>query len=196
MEFPEPFHAHCPMISPEVFYVHLHGEQRGPYTILQIDHMLNSGLIALETLYWREGMEQWQPVTELVVVRRHANPWIKPGIALGVLLVLAVLVRIFGPITLEGWRETNQHAYTAPGAYWRARDVVRNGALPGGSVVAFGKYPTAQVEMLPPVGALVTLRGEVTESNGQTRTRGWRVPMRFDEKSRDWAGGPAQEVTP
>ncbi len=184
------------MISPEVFYVHLHGEQRGPYTILQIDHMLNSGLIALETLYWREGMDQWQPVTDLVVVRRHANPWIKPAIVLGVLLVLAILVRMFGPITLEGWRETNQHAYTAPGAYWRARDVVRNGALPRGSVVAFGKYATAQVEMQAPSRAVVTLRGDVTESNGQTRSRSWRVAMRFDEKSRDWAGEPAEEVVP
>ncbi len=182
------------MISPEVFYVHVQGEQRGPYTIPQIDHMLNSGLIALETLYWREGMEQWQPVTELVVVRHVANPWIKPAIALAVLLVAAVLVRMFGPITLEGWRETNQHAYTAPAAYWRARDVVRNGALPKGSVVAFGAFATAQVALQPPGGALVIVRGDVLESGGQTRPRAWRVPMKFDAKARDWTGGPAQEV--
>ncbi len=184
------------MNSHEVFYVHLHGEQRGPYTIMQIDHMLNSGLIALETLYWREGMEQWQPVTELVVVRRLANPWIKPAIALGVLLVLAVLVRMFGPITMEGWRETNQHAYTAPSAYWRAREVVRTAVLPRGSVVTFGKYPATQVELQPPGGAVVTLSAEVLESGGQTRKRVWRVPMRFDAKKRDWSGGPAQEVDP
>ena len=182
------------MISPEVFYVHVQGEQRGPYTIPQIDHMLNSGLIALETLYWREGMEQWQPVTELVVVRHIANPWIKPGIAFVVLLVGAVLVRMFGPITLEGWRETNQHAYTAPAAYWRARDVIRNAALPKGSVVTFGAFPTAQVALVPPGGALVIVRGEVLESNGRSRSRAWRVPMKFDAKARDWTGGPAQEV--
>ena len=182
------------MISPEVFYVHVQGEQRGPYTIPQIDHMLNSGLIALETLYWREGMEQWQPVTELVVVRRAANPWIKPAIALGVLLIAAVLVRIFGPITIEGWRETNQHDFTAPAAYWRARDVVRNGALPKGSVVMFGAFATAQVALQPPRGALVIVRGEVLESSGQTRPRAWRVPMKFDAKTREWTGGPAQEV--
>lgn len=182
------------MISPEVFYVHVQGEQRGPYTIPQIDHMLNSGLIALETLYWREGMEQWQPVTELVVVRHLANPWIKPAIALVLLLVGAVLVRMFGPITLEGWRETNQHAYTAPAAYWRARDVIRNAALPKGSVVTFGGFATAQVALAPPGGALVIVRGEVLESNGRTRSRAWRVPMKFDAKARDWTGGPAQEV--
>ena len=182
------------MISPEVFYVHVQGEQRGPYTIPQIDHMINSGLIAIETLYWREGMEQWQPVTELVVVRQVANPWIKPAIALGVLLVLAVLVRMFGPITLEGWRETNQHAYTEAAAYWRAREVVRSGALPKGSVVTFGALASAQVELQPPGGAQVTVRTEVLESNGQTRRQAWRVPMKYDVKRRDWTGGPAQEV--
>ncbi len=184
------------MISPEVFYVHVQGEQRGPYTIPQIDHMLNSGLIELSTLYWREGMEQWEPVTELVVVRRQANPWIKPGIALGVALVLGVLVRMFGPITMEGWRETNQHAYTAPAAYWRARDVVRTGALPKGSVVTFGSLATAEVTLQPPGGALVKLGAEVVDGKGQTRRRVWQVPMRFDDKARDWTGGPAQEVAP
>lgn len=184
------------MISPEVFYVHMQGEQRGPYTIPQIDHMLNSGLIEMHTLYWREGMEQWEPVTDLVVVRKLANPWIKPGIALAVVVVLGALVRMFGPITMEGWRETNQHAYTAPAAYWRARDVVRNGALPKGSVVNFGGVTTAQVALQPPAGALVTVRAEVTAANGQTRRQAWRVPMKFDAKAREWTGGPAQEVAP
>ena len=38
----------------------------------------NSGLIAEETLYWREGLEQWQPVTTLVVRREVPNRWRKP----------------------------------------------------------------------------------------------------------------------
>ncbi len=185
-----------PMISPEVFYVHVRGEQRGPYTLRQIDHQLNSGLIEMETLYWREGMDQWQPVTDLVIVRHKANPWIKPGIALGVVLSVMVLVRMFGPITMEGWRETNQHAYTPAGAYWRARGVVRAGALPKGSVVAFAGLSKAQVEMRPPNAAWVIVRGDVTKSNGQTLRAAWRVPMRFDTKAGEWAGGPAQEVVP
>ena len=184
------------MISPEVFYVHVQGEQRGPYTIPQLDHMLNSGLIELHTLYWREGMEQWEPVTELVVVRKLANPWIKPGITLVVVLVVGALVRIFGPITIEGWRETNQHAYTPPAAYWRARDVVRNGVLEKGSVVTFDALATAQVALQPPDAALVTVRAEVTATNNQTRRRAWRVPMKFDARAREWTGGPAQEVAP
>ena len=184
------------MISPEVFYVHVQGEQRGPYTIPQIDHMLNSGLIERETLYWREGMEQWQPVTELVIVRVVPNPWIKPAMGAAVLLVLAILGRMFGPITLEGWRETNQHAYTAPAAYWRARDVVRNTALPKGSLVVFGEIERAQVALQAADGAVVTVRGEVTGANGKTAERGWRVPMKFNAKTREWTGGPAVEVAP
>ena len=61
-------------------------------------------------------------------------------------------------------------------------------------MVAFGAYATAQVALQPPAAALVIVRGEVLESNGQTRARAWRVPMKFDAKARDWTGGPAQEV--
>ena len=52
--------------SPEVFYLHINGEQRGPYTVQHIDHLLNSGLIAEETLFWREGLEQWQPTRSML----------------------------------------------------------------------------------------------------------------------------------
>src|SRR3954454_5664275 len=99
------------MPTPEVFYLHLCGEQRGPYTVPQIDHLLNSGLIAEETLYWREGLDQWQPVTTLVSVRRKANPWIKPLLILAAVLAGAFLLHFFGAVTLLGWREANQHEY-------------------------------------------------------------------------------------
>ena len=86
------------MSSPEIFYLHIQGEQRGPYTVKQVDHLLNSGLDRPETLFWRDGMEQWQPVTDLVKLRKRANPWIKPAIALGVALVILALLRVFGPV--------------------------------------------------------------------------------------------------
>ena len=127
--------------SPEVFYLHLDGAQRGPYTIRHIDHLLNSGLIAQETLYWREGLEQWQPVTELVVVRKTPNPWKKLRWVAVVLVGLAVPVAIFGPVVAEGWREANQHVFTENAAYWRARDVVRNQALPAGALVGVLRLP-------------------------------------------------------
>jgi len=184
------------MISPEIFYLHIHGEQRGPYTAPQIDHLLNSGLIAEETLYWREGLEQWQPVTSLVKLRRPKNPWVKPLTILGLVLVLGAVGQFFGSVALLGWREANQHEYTEQGAYWRARSVVRTTMLPPGTVVDFRHFAPAQVEMQPPKTATVRIEGEVTEHPGQSRAIVWTVPMRFDPDGREWTGGPAREVKP
>src|SRR5580700_2531636 len=108
-----------PMISPEIFYLHIDGEQRGPYTVPQIDHLLNSGLIEVETLFWREGLEQWQPVTNLVALRKPVRRWLKPAFAAGFLLILLLLGRVFWPIVRVGWQEANQRDYTAAAAYWR-----------------------------------------------------------------------------
>jgi hypothetical protein len=184
------------MISPEVFYLHIQGEQRGPYTIPQIDHLLNSGLIAEETLYWREGLEQWQPVTSLVSLRRKVNPWGKRALYMGIAVVVLGVLQFFGSIALVGWRETNQHEYTEHAAYWRARDVVRGGGLPDGSVVQFHGESKAKVTMAPPAAAAVVLEGDVTLQTGETRRTTWSVPMTFDAKNTEWNGGPPQVLTP
>jgi hypothetical protein len=184
------------MISPEVFYLHIQGEQRGPYTIPQIDHLLNSGLIAEETLYWREGLDQWQPVTSLVRLRRKANPWIKPLITLGIVLILGAILQFFGSIVVVGWRETNQHEYTARAAYWRARSVVRSGGLPEGAIVQFQGWSKAKVEMHPPQAATVVLRGEITSRTGESHLSAWSVPMNFDPQNAEGTGGPVQEIQP
>ncbi|MEP6670742.1 MAG: DUF4339 domain-containing protein [Chthoniobacter sp.] len=184
------------MISPEIFYLHIHGEQRGPYTIPQIDHLLNSGLIAEETLYWREGLEQWQPVTTLVKLRKRANPWLRRIIIFGFVLLIGFVVQFFGSVALLGWREANQHEYTASSAYWRARGIVRGGALAPGAVVDFGDFAGSSVELQPPDGATVHLHGEITEPTGQVRKMTWTVPLQYDAKAREWNGGPPQEVAP
>jgi hypothetical protein len=184
------------MISPEIFYLHIEGTQRGPYTIPQIDHLLNSGLIAEETLFWREGLDQWQPVTNLVKLRRKENSWIKPLFVIAILLVVAAMAHFFGSIALVGWRETNQHDYTERGAYWRARGVVRGSALPPGALVQFRDFEAAQVELQPPRSATVTLRGEVTLTSNEVRAGAWSVPMVFDEEAREWTGGPASDIAP
>ena len=180
--------------SPEVYYLHISGAQRGPYTIRHIDHLLNSGLIAQETLYWREGLEQWQPVTQLVAVREKPKRWRKLAWILGILLVLAVPARIFGPVVLVGWREANQHAFTERAAYWRARDVVRNQALPGGAFVEFFSFREASVELRPPDAADVLLKGKLTEHGGQTHPATWNVRMRFDPQDKEWTGSQASEA--
>lgn len=183
------------MISPEIFYLHIHGEQRGPYTIPQIDHLLNSGLIAEETLYWREGLDQWQPVTNLVKLRKRANPWLKRIMILGFVLVIGFFVQFFGSIALLGWREASQHEYTAQAAYWRARGVVRSALAPG-TVAEFDDFSPSQVELQPPQVATVRLEGEVIEHPGQGRTVVWSVRMQYDPKAREWNGEAQQEVAP
>ena len=184
------------MISPEIFYLHIQGEQRGPYTVPQIDHLLNSGLIAEETLYWREGLDQWQPVTTLVKLRRRGSIWKKRVLIFGLVVVIALVVEFFGSVALLGWREANQHEYTAQAAYWRARSVVRSAALAPGTVVDFGDFSESQVELQPPHAAVVRLHGEVMEHPGQGRALKWSVPMQYDPQGRDWTGGPPQEVAP
>lgn len=184
------------MISPEVFYLHIQGEQRGPYTIPQIDHLLNSGLIAEETLYWREGLDQWQPVTSLVRLRKKANPWVRPLLILAVVVVLAAVLQFFGSVIVNEWREINQHEYTERAAYWRARNVIRSGGLPPGSIVQFQTFSKARVEMVAPFSATVVLRGDVTSSTDETHAITWSVPMSFDSQNGEWTGGPPQEVKP
>lgn len=182
------------MSSPEVFYLHIHGEQRGPYTAPQVDHLLNSGLIAEETLYWREGLEQWQPVTSLVVRREQPNRWKRPAIALAAGIVLLLLAQFFGPITLTGWRETNQHDFTARGAYWRARDAVRTGAVPAGMLVEFSGMKDATVEMKAPAAATVALRGTLIDPRGNSRPAAWQVEMSYNATAKEWTSTAAREV--
>jgi hypothetical protein len=183
------------MTSPEVYYLHIHGEQRGPYTQPQVDHLLNSGLIAEETLFWREGLDQWQPVTSLVIRRVQPNRWIKWAIAGGVALVVLVLARFFGPITLIGWREANQYDFTPQAAYWRARDAVRNGGLPPGALVDFHDFTAAKVEMQAPDRATVRLRGDVS-GDRSAQPAAWEVAMKFDPAAREWSRVSVREITP
>ena len=183
------------MNSPESFYLHLAGAQQGPYTIPQIDHLLNSGLIAVETLYWCEGLDQWQPVTSLVRLRKKPNPWVKPGILALILFALAVPARIFGPVIVEGWHEANQHEFSESAAYWRARDVVRSSLVGRDEIVAFGGFTEAQVALASKEIAKVRLRGTITDKQGHSTDVTWDVAMRFASEEREWSGGPAKIVT-
>ncbi len=177
-------------MNPEVFYLHIAGEQRGPYTIPQIDHLLNSGLISEDALYWREGMEQWQPVTNVVRLRRptRKRSWTR-RVVFAVLLVVALLLgRIFGPVAMDGWRENAQYEYTPRAAYWRARDIVRREAAPPGAAIAFAPLKKARVQLAePPTGATVWLPAEVAAARGM-RPAAWEVQLKYDPKLKQWSG--------
>ena len=182
------------MNSPEVFYLHINGEQRGPYTIKHIDHLLNCGLINEDALFWREGLEQWQPVTQLVVRRQVRKSWGRPAIAIGMVLALGLIVRVFAPITIEGWREANQSEFTKDAAYWRARDIVRNERVPKGALVEFEQLESAIIELHGVEAATVQLRGAMTHNQGDWRPSLWQIRLRYDPKRKEWSGAPQSEV--
>jgi hypothetical protein len=184
------------MRSPEVFYLHIDGEQRGPYTIPQIDHLLNTGLITEDALFWVEGLDQWAPVTTLVVKREARRPWRKILAILVLLAALGLLVAFFGPVLLDGWREASQPEYTAKAAYWRARDVVRSHGLSAGTVVKFRSFDPGAVRLRQPFTADVELRGEVLDAAGQPQQTSWRIEMKFDEQRAEWSGKLLDHTAP
>lgn len=175
------------MPTPEVFYLHLCGEQRGPYTIPQIDHLLNSKLIPEETLYWREGLEQWQPVTELVPLRRPPNRLKRVILGLVIAAPLLLLALLFGPPLIEGWREATANDFTFEDAYWKARDVVRQHHAGNGSLVAFSDYDSAAVELLKTHEARLVLQGQITALGGTAKTMTWHVQLRYDPAKSEWS---------
>ncbi len=184
------------MRSSEVFYLHIDGEQRGPYTIQHIDHLLNSGLINEDALFWREGLEQWQVVTDLVERRRPKNRWKWPLLLLSVLLVLGSLIYFLGPITSEGWREIYQHNYSQEAGYWRARDAVRTYCVPKDGFVVFDPFPTAEVQLGADSRAVVVVRGTLYRAGGSSRSTAWRVQLRFKKDTREWSPVAAAELLP
>ena len=181
------------MPSPEVFYLHIHGEQRGPYTVPQIDHLLNTGLIAEETLYWCEGLDQWAPVVSLVPKRVEKRSLGKILAILVAVAALGLTMAFVGPPLIDGWREASQHKYTAKAAYWRAREIVRNRSVPAGSLVNFAGFSSAKVELRKSASAAVALRGELIEPNGASVPMVWYVDMQFDEPHAEWSGAIAAE---
>lgn len=143
-------------------------------------------------------MEHWQPVTQLVTVRRkRERRWVKPvGIAAIVLAVaFAIFLRIFGPITWDGWRESAQTDYSEEAAYWRARDFVRQSGVEKGAVVQFLSIESAEVKLQPPDGATAVVRGKVIEPAGGTRSGAWRVLLGYNDRRKEWTNRGVEQVT-
>lgn len=174
------------MNSHEAFYVHFQGEQKGPYTLRHLDHLLNSGLIPVETLYWTDGMEQWLPVTDLVQFRHKPRNWKRLIILGAILLVILAFLAFFGPTIADGWRETTQRSYTTEGAYWSARGAVRNSGLPDGAVAQFLPFKDAQVTLAEPASAAVLVRGEIIEGRN-VRPATWSVKLSFHQLRSEWS---------
>jgi hypothetical protein len=183
------------LVNPECFYLLIAGEQRGPYTIAQIDHQLNSKLIPEDVTFWREGMEDWQPITNLVAIRKPVRHWRRRAILIALLLIAAFFARLFGPIAIVGWRETAQYDFTARAAYWRARDQVRHQVAPPGAVISFSGFDASPVN-LGDRSATVRLHAHFTGVSGPEREGTWEVKLAYDPTLKMWTGTDLTEVKP
>ena len=179
----------------EVFFIYHNGEQRGPYTVKQVNHLHRCGFIDDDTLYWREGLEQWQPITQIVLKRRRQNRLLLWSILAGVAAFIALFAWLFGPVTLGAWRELTSGDFTAESAWWRARGLVREQVAKEGSV-QFDPFSEENVALHDHDGAMVTLGGTISRSGGNSERAAWRVILRYDADRGMWSPAPKAKSPP
>ena len=179
----------------EVFFIYHNGEQRGPYTAKQINHLYQCGFIDDDSLYWREGLEQWQPVPQIVLRRRKRNRLLVWSIILGVLAAIAFFVALFGPVTANAWRELTSGDFTGESAWWRSRGLVREHVAKDGTI-EFDPFPDAKVTMHGRDGATVILGGTILHPGGDREHAEWRVLLRFDADRGMWTPSRNQDKSP
>jgi hypothetical protein len=163
----------------EEYFIHVQGEQKGPYTFPLLKRLYDKNLIPEETLYWRDGMEQLEPVSDLCGVRKRVKlPHLKQLRVTGIVLVvgIALLTAYCAPVLKDGWREANDRDPTQEGAYWKARGFVREEVREQDASVAFEPYKTAAV----------TLTGTRFGKDGAAQKISWKVAIRYDATRREW----------
>ncbi len=174
------------MIQQEVYFIHVNGSQRGPYTSRQICHLVNSGLVPNDALFWCEGMDQWQPVDILLDPAAPSAPTRRKWrqIALVSALALLAVSWLVGPTLRRGWKEERQVERTPEAVYWRARGVARE-ALRGSGLVNFAQFTPETVRSLQADLAEVVLSGTLVNRSGEKPTR-WLVHLKYDQKLKSW----------
>lgn len=60
--------------STAILYLLIKNQQQGPYVFAQVLGMWNSGAITADTLYWQEGMSDWEQVSRLIHKQETAYP--------------------------------------------------------------------------------------------------------------------------
>ena len=172
----------------EEYFIHIQGEQKGPYTFPQLKRLYEKSLIPEETLYWQDGMEQLQPVSDLCGARRRSGlRKFKHLRVLGAVLVgvVAMVTAYCAPVFKDGWREMNDHDQTPEAAYWRARGFVREEVKRQDGSVAFEPFATATVT-LTGTEATVILPGLMFGKDGAGEKKAWKVVMTYDGGKREW----------
>ena len=182
-------------MAQEMYFLYLDGVQRGPYTVHQIGHMVNSGIVHSDALFWCEGLDQWQPVTQLITpkseVHRRRLRW-SAG-TLGTAAMLLVFTWMMVPILRQGWREQHQVDPTPKAAYWRARGVLREhlGRL---NPIAFNEFLPEDVQMKGSARATVDLGVQPWMPGSHKEPVRWRVEVLYDSRLKAWVPGEASPV--
>lgn len=177
-------------MSQERYFLYLHGTQRGPYTVSQIGHMVNSGIVHSEAMFWCEGLEQWQPVTQLIVPKEEVKRR-RLNIGAGTLAVFGVgvlLLWLFYPMLREGWHEQHQVEKDASAAYWRARGVLRE-TLGWFSGAHFRDFDPGKVTLHDGEHASVELEAQIAPLFGASHQTRWKVDLKYDTRLRMWVAG-------
>jgi len=181
-------------MAQEMYFLYLDGVQRGPYTVHQIGHMVNSGIIHRDAMFWCEGLDQWQPVTQLITPKEELKRRrLRFGMAASLALLGVVgLGWLILPALRQGWREEHQVEMTPNAAYWRARGVLRRhlGAI---NAVGFEEFNAGSVRLLKANLAEVELSIRGDSSNDESKGGRWRVEVSYDTRLKMWV--PA-EVAP
>ncbi len=172
----------------EEYFIHVLGEQKGPYTFPQLKRLYEMSLIPEETLYWQDGMEQWQAVSDLCGATNRDRSRRRKQLKVAGLVLLAgvtFLMGYCGPILKDGWREMNDRDGTGEGAYWRARGFVREQVKDHDGSVAFEPYAAAGVA-LTGSAAMVELPGTLFGKDGTATKTTWKVAMQYDGERKEW----------
>ncbi len=186
------------MAFPEEFYIHLDGEQKGPYTFLQLKQLYDRGFIPEESLYWRDGLEQWQPVSDICgpsLRLRVEKKQRKKMVSMIVVGAIAGAAAFFAPLIRVGWKETNEHEFTAESAYWKARGLVREEVKSKRANIHFDGFDPTFVTLQEKSGAAsVSLPCTFFPEAGGSRRARWQVAMRFESRASEWLPVESHEL--
>ena len=161
----------------------------------QINHLYRASFIDDDALYWREGMEQWQPVTEIVERRRRRRRLLAWGVICSVLGVFAFFWWLFGDVTYAAWKEMTSGEYTEESAWWRARGLVR-ATLAADEQVEFDEFNDDQAQLRPPDKATVVVAGLLHGSGPEPKRAAWSVRLRHDALRGEWFPDTPAATTP
>lgn len=50
------------------WFISINGEQKGPYPTDQLRQLVADGFVPGDAFVWREGMDQWQPLSQVNIV--------------------------------------------------------------------------------------------------------------------------------